>query len=154
MSSRKKKSSGAAAAAVAPAPGGRQSSSKETTNNWGWGRPCPPPAERDVFAFEACPWKFIIGTAVALPTAVTYAIVGVSWWALLLLPILGALFALPVLAFTLLPLSWQLDPAGPGCPEKFFKFNDKGQHNKAEGWRGGKGSAVEAGRERTDRRLL
>lgn len=134
MSSRKKKSSGSAsaAAAVAPAPSGARggkASSKETSNNWGWGRPCPPPAERDVFAFEACPWKFIIGMAIALPTAITYAIVGVSWWALLLLPVFGALLALPVLAATLLPLSWQLDPAGPGCPEKFFKFNDKGNHN-------------------------
>lgn len=130
--SRKKKSQSNGAAAAASNGAQRSSSATapcaaETGNNWGWGRPSPPPSERDIFAFEACPWKFIMGAAVAVPAAITYAAVGVSWWALLLLPAIGVLTALPILAFTLLPLSWQLDPAGPGCPEKFFNFNDKGQ---------------------------
>jgi hypothetical protein len=93
----------------------------------GWGRPVPPPASRDVFAYEQCPWKLIAFLTVACAAASTYFTVGLTLWAILTVPIFGALFALPMLAAVLLPLSWRLDPAGEGNPEKYFIFHDKGQ---------------------------
>jgi cyclopropane fatty-acyl-phospholipid synthase-like methyltransferase len=150
MSSRKKKTSNGSSA-VAPAPrNGTSNGSKaaraksstycatraeETTNTWGWGRPVQPPADRDVFAYRSCPWWLIGGLDVVVSVAITYLAVGVSWWALLLLPVLGALLALPCLAAVLIPLSWQLDPAGPGNPEKYFIFKDKAFERKWQGQR-------------------
>lgn len=93
----------------------------------GWGRPSVPPASRDVFAFQRCPWWLIGAVDVTLSAVLTYASVGLTAWAILLLPVLGLFFALPALAFVLLPFSWYLDPAGAGNPEKYFTFNDKGQ---------------------------
>lgn len=86
-----------------------------------------------MFAFEQCPWKLIAFLDVAISVALTYVTVGYSLWAVLTLPIFGLIFALPMLAAVLLPLSWSLDPAGAGNPEKYFKFNDKAFENK---WRG------------------
>jgi len=106
---------------------------EETSNTWGWGRPAPPPASEDVFAYERMPWYFLIALQVAVPSALTYYLVGWSWWGLILLPALGALLLMPLLAILLLPFSWMLDPAGAGNPEKYWTFNDKAFERK---WRG------------------
>jgi len=136
MSSKKKKSS---SGAVAPARRNGSSAAlaqgKETGNTWGWGRPCPPPKEHDVFAFEQANWWLIGGLAVVVPLGISYALVGLSWWLLVLLPVIGVLTALPVLAGVLMPLSWRLSPAGAGNPEKYFNFKDKAFERK---WRGRK----------------
>jgi hypothetical protein len=138
MSSKKKRST---TGAVAPAPqrtgsmrngsAAAASSGKETGNTWGWGRPSVPPPERDVFAFEKANWWWIGFLAVSIPAASSYGVVHFAqisaWWIVLLLPLIGVLTALPVLTAVLMPLSWKLDPAGPGNPEKYFRFNDKGQ---------------------------
>jgi hypothetical protein len=55
-----------------------------------------------------------------------------AWWIVLLLPLIGVLTALPVLTAVLMPLSWKLDPAGAGNPEKYFRFNDKGQTTRIQ----------------------
>lgn len=68
----------------------------------------------------------------AIAASLTYFTVGLTLWAILVLPVLGLLFALPCLALVLLPLSWRLDPAGAGNPEKYFSFNDKAFERK---WR-------------------
>lgn len=146
MSSRKKKTSSSSGGASQannthshssssgqPRKQASNGSAKEHSNSWGWGRPSVPSPDRDVFAYQHAPWKLIGALAVGIPLAATYAIVGVSWWAVLLLPAIGILTALPVLAGVLMPLSWQLDPAGAGNPERFFRFNDKAFERKYKG---------------------
>jgi hypothetical protein len=66
--------------------------------SWGYGRPTAEIGE--VLAFRVFPWRYVIGTGIAIPAYIVWFLFKLkfSFWSLLLFLIIGAALALPVFA--------------------------------------------------------